>query len=961
MHSHPDDVRPPRFVVGIDLGTTNSAVAYFDTTSPGRQPLTLAIDQLVAPGEIEARQTLPSFHYEPAAGELGDTPDDLIALPWGAPWRNGEKPWIVGALAKESGARVPGRLVASAKSWLSHSGVDRAADLLPLHGAADVTRVSPGRVTARYLAHIRAAWDQRFPDDPLDDQSVVVTIPASFDEIARELTVEAARTAGLPRVVLLEEPQAAFYAWISSQGEDWNRDIDVGERILVCDVGGGTTDLSLIEIRKSDGDGDDGVASAHRVAVGDHLILGGDNMDLTLAHHVEGSLEQGSLGPEAWGTLVRQCQRAKEILLGDDPPASTTLSIPTGGSRIVGDALRIELGRDEVVEVLVDGFFPEVPITERPRTRTGFQEFGLPYAPDTAVTRYTASFLADFGGESPAPDFVLLNGGAFESPAFKERFLSVVAGWGEGERDLDRIHNDRLDLAVSQGAAYFGLVRLGQGVRISGGLARSYYVGLETKGEEPSAVCLIPAGLEAGERIELERNFKLRIRQPAEFPLFVSALRTTDSPGDLVVPDAETLRTLPPLRTTLKSGKKTTAETVRVRLTSELTEVGTLEIRCAETDGHRSWRLEFDARAATRTDAAVDPGPGEAGETVEEETVDRARALVRDTFASKKAPRETRPEALVKRIESATELDRWSWPPTLLREIWSTVLELAEGRRRSETHEARWLNLLGWSLRPGYGMALDDWRVSMTWRFALSNKVDHPRNELCRAEWWILWRRIAGGLAAGQQRALAEPLVKALRGWLQPGAGGRRNGGRSRPKATAGGVPFLGGSHETAEIWRLLAALEWLDANVKIELGDMMLEALDDPEQETWTRAGAWALGRLGGRQPQYGPLNTIVPIEVAERWLEGLLRIEQLQAETKQGSAPGRSPAPFFIVQLARRTGDRYRDIGPESRARVVDWLRDRTTREHFVELIESGGSLDAEEQQIAFGESLPVGIRLA
>jgi hypothetical protein len=977
---------PSRYVIGIDLGTTNSAVAYVDTEAARRKVAIFPVVQISSPGETESLETLPSFHYEPAAAELGEhaagepsasEPDagehsaGVFDLPWGNPWKRGEPPWVVGAYARARGARVPGRMVASAKSWLSHARVDRRASLLPLHGAPDLRKISPLAVSSRYLAHIHAAWDHAFPDHPLADQDVVLTVPASFDEIARELTVEAARDAGIPRVLLLEEPQAAFYAWIDAAGDDWDRGIQPGQRILVCDIGGGTTDLSLIEVRRAESDrGGEDPVRFHRIAVGDHLLLGGDNMDLALAHHVESRLgsattakasAEDQLDPEAWNALVGQCQHAKELLLGEDPPATATLSIPVRGARLVGGARQIDVSRDEVMELLLDGFAPRSELADRPRGRTGFQEFGLPYAPDPGVTRYAARFLREVGarletqGEAqPAgacrPDYLLFNGGVLGSMAMRRRLVEVIGGWFEQDSDwqLRLLENDRLDLAVAHGAAYYGLVRRGEGVRISGGLALTYYVGIESEEGASAAVCLIPAGLEEGDGVELDHDFDLRIRQPVEFPVFVSASRTTDPPGTVVTVNSEEFRALPPIRTVLRSGRKSAAGTVGVRLTCRLTEVGTLDIGCREPAGNRSWRLRFDARSATQTDLEAHAGSGEAAGVLDESTIQPVRDLLQETLESSDAHPAAGPDRLVRRMEAATRLTRRNWPPSLLREIWEHLLGLSAGRRRSEMHEARWLNPLGWSLRPGYGLALDDWRVGQTWRFSLSNKVEHPRNEHCRAEWWVLWRRIAGGLNAGQQGALAEPLVR-----LVTAAPGR---GRKRPKGAAGGVPFLGGSHETAEVWRLLGALEWLEPKTKIALGERILAALKHHGPQVWNRAGVWTLGRLGGRIPQYGPLNTLLPVETVEAWIDALLDRDD------HGDAPEDDPGriSFAVVQLSRRTDDRYRDVSAVTRKRVIAWLAGRDAPPHYSELVESGGTLDAEEQTVAFGESLPAGIRL-
>ncbi len=402
---------------------------------------------------------------------------------------------------------MPGRLINSAKSWLCHSGVDRTAPLLPWHGASDVERLSPVEVSARYLGHVRDAWNARFPRYPLAEQELVLTLPASFDEVARELTVKAAALAGLRRVVLIEEPQAAFYAWIYARADDWHRLVEPGQKILVCDIGGGTADFTLIRVRRGEG----GKVQFHRVAVGDHLILGGDNLDLALAQHIEQKI--GRLEPRSWAVLVRTCRVVKETLLGPDAPEKLTVNLPGSGTRLIGGGTHVEVTRQEVCDLLVEGFFPRVGLEDKPISRrSGFQEFGLPFAPDAAITRYVAAFLtahrhvaleeSDTADHDPArPDVVLFNGGVFESPLLRGRLLEVLESWfacddnnsetrvaaaGEAASAANHrpwrpivLDNDRLDLAVARGAAYYGMVRRGQGVRIAAGLARTYYLGVE--------------------------------------------------------------------------------------------------------------------------------------------------------------------------------------------------------------------------------------------------------------------------------------------------------------------------------------------------------------------------------------------------------------------------------------------------------------------------------------------------
>jgi molecular chaperone DnaK (HSP70) len=1005
------DTAAARYLVGIDLGTTNSAVAYVDTAETAWVVRDFPVPQLVGPGLVEPRPTLPSFHYEAAAGEF---PPGALRLPWAAvpvpsaaPAAVDEPRTAVGVLARDHGAAVPGRLVASAKSWLSHSGVDRTAGLLPWHGAADVEELSPVDVSSRYLAHLRAAWDHAHPDHPLASQDVVLTVPASFDEVARELTVQAAKAAGLAptggpgSLTLVEEPQAAFYAWIAAQGANWDQRVRPGQTILVCDVGGGTSDFTLIRVRpaaggdgKPVGDGeqaadggpggprgaDAGGRAAvlfHRVAVGEHLILGGDNLDLALAHHVESRLVaegRPKLDPRQWAAAVRAARAVKETLLGPSPPDRTSVSIPGGGSKLVGSSVRVDLTRDEVERVLVDGFLPKVALTDKPAARrSGFQEFGLPFAPDPAVTRYLAAFLSAHrdtargdlvpcddegdGREShdPArPDLVLFNGGLFESPALRNRLLDVLTSWFAGPESWSPtvLANDRLDLAVARGAAYYGTVRRGRGVRIRGGLAHSYYLGVETAGggvagdggatavPPVAAVCLLPAGVEEGQTVDLPgRRFDLLIRQPAEFPLYYSATRTTDRPGQIVAVDAEQLTALPPIRTVLTSGRSASAATVPVEVHAKLTEIGTLEIWCAEaagSGGRRTWRLQFDVRGASQANAARHDGQAERQGVVDEQTLVACRSLIRSTFRKGGSP----PASLVKALEQATGQTRWEWPASLMRGFWETLAEpdVMAGLRLSLDHEARWLSLAGFSLRPGYGLAVDDWRVAQTWKLAAQD-LAFPKNEQVRAEWWVLWRRLAGGLSAGQQATLADPLIADWRTFV------RKNGVGVRGRLAA----FQFGPHESAEVWRLLGSLELLKPAVKADLAGLLFDRLTKEKVAQVRDAILFAIGRVGARMPVYGPLNATVDAGEADAWVRRLVALD-----------PPGDKASFAAVLLARRTGDRWRDVADATRGDVAAWLERRGAPGHWVALVREGGRLEEEEQRSAFGESLPRGLRI-
>ena len=529
------------------------------------------------------------------------------------------------------------------------------------------------------------------------------------------------------------------------------------------------------------------------------------------------------------------------------------------------------------------------------------------------------------------------------------------------------LENERLDLAVARGAAYYGMVRRGEGVRIAAGLARSYYIGVDSK--PPTAVCLVPGSAEPGHDIDLsERQFNLLVSQPVEFPLYVSSTRLADQPGEVVEVDREQMKPLPPMRTVLRTRRKAVGHaagmpnsgkqrgiaqladtgsvgrgiqrtggiaTVTVTLHARLTEIGTLELWCSQTGGEARWRLQFDVRSATQTDVVAHESAAEAEGMIDEATWQRCSDCISDTFAD---DGKKQPERLVKRLAAATGVDRRQWPTSLLRRMWETLMELESGRRKSPVHEARWLNLLGYALRPGYGLAVDDWRVSETWRTVQGKLAHHAAG--CRSEANILWRRIAGGLSAGQQRAVADPLLVAVRALHRRMTGG---------KARAGDPPFQ--LQDSAEVWRLLGSLELLPISVKLQLGDMLLDLAPKRKTEPVRGAIIWALGRLGERMPVYGPLNTVVPgeAEAAAKWLAGIMQ------QNLEDAA-----ADLAVMQLARRTKDRHRDLSDKLREEAADWLTARSAAPHYLELVRTGGTLDAAEQGQVFGEALPIGLRI-
>lgn len=602
-----------KYSVGIDLGTTHSAASTFELDREkgrGTEQQMLSIPQLVKPGAIEEPFLLPSFLYLPNENEF---PPESLNLPW-----NREHDSIVGTFARSHGAKVPTRLVSSAKSWLCHAGVDRSAAILPWQAPPDVQRISPLEASTRYLQHLRAAWDYKH-SEKLQDQTVVLTVPASFDASARDLTTEAAKRAGLEGVILLEEPQAALYAWIEAMGETFRKELTVGDVILVIDVGGGTTDFSLIAVTEQDGE-----VQLTRLAVGDHILLGGDNMDLALAHTLNQQLATAGKKLDAWqfASLAYSCREGKERLFGDTRAKKHPISIASRGSALIGGTVKTELEREQLEAILVDGFFPRVKSSELPQAtrRSGLAQMSLPYAQDAGITRHLAAFLtrqaaalansSDLpvrieGRSFVHPTTILFNGGVFKASPLKERVVEVVNTWlaAEGGKPVKELGGADLDLSVARGAAYYGWVRQGHGIRIRGGTAHSYYIGVEASvpavpGFEPPlrALCVAPFGMEEGSKAEIPpQEFGLVVGEPTRFRFFSSSLRREDKPGDMLEDalSSDELEEVSPVETTLpgKSG-----QLVPVNLQAAVTELGTLELHCVEKSGPGKWKLELNVR-----------------------------------------------------------------------------------------------------------------------------------------------------------------------------------------------------------------------------------------------------------------------------------------------------------------------------------------------------------------------------
>lgn len=615
-HAQELSVSDTRYVVGIDLGTTHTVLSYVDTEAGDEgapRVKVLAIAQTVAPSKVEPRDNLPSFLYLAAGPEF---PQGALDLPWAK-----ARAYTVGELARSQGAAVPARLVASAKSWLCHPGVDRTAPLLPWQAPEEVPRLSPLDASARYLEHLRDAWNEQMAgDDPfasLEGQEVYLTVPASFDAVARDLTLTAARRAGLSNVTLLEEPQAAFYAWLGHQRDRWRDMLGVGDVVLVCDIGGGTSDFSLIAVTEEGGE-----LALERVAVGEHILLGGDNMDLALSFTVAQRLAAKGHDLDPWQTrsLWYACRVAKEQILADPDLDEAPVTVLGRGTKVVGGTVSAELTRLDIQTVLLAGFFPACQVSDHPQEqrRVGLQELGLPYASDAAITKHLAKFLSRHLGAGEAteqqtfvrPTAVLFNGGVMKSEELRGRIVEVLGGWlaHEGAAAPVELESESLELAVSAGAAYYGLVRRGKGIRIRGGTARSYYIGIESAMPAvpglPSplkALCVVPFGMEEGTEADIPgREFGMVVGEPVEFRFLSSTVRKEDGVGILIDRwSAGEIEELVPVQTAMSDEQDPPGTTIPVSLHAAVTEVGTLDLQLRARDG-RSWKLEYYVRDEQR-------------------------------------------------------------------------------------------------------------------------------------------------------------------------------------------------------------------------------------------------------------------------------------------------------------------------------------------------------------------------
>ncbi len=909
---------PARFAVGIDLGTTNTVVAWApldvrdDDPQGAIQARVFDVPQFVALGEVGARPLFPSALYAPLAHEQFSDPF-------------GDAPWVLGEHARRRGAEVPGRLVASSKSWLAYGEVDCSAPILPWGAGDDVPKLSPVDAAAYLLAHVRRAWDRHHIDAPLAEQEIVLTVPASFDEVARELTIEAAGRAGFaPK--LLEEPQAAFYDWLPARG-DLGRVLDAvaGEAlVLIVDVGGGTTDLSLVRAS--------GVDRIDRVAVGPHLLLGGDNMDLALAHACEPRLVDAGhkLDAGRFGQLVAACRVAKEQLLGIAAPPDATVTLLASGASLVGATRSTRLTRDEAEQMVLEGFFPFVEPDARPqRPRGGLVAAGLPYERDVAVTRHMAAFLSRHVPRGTSPNAVLLNGGVFRAARIAERLIATLERWGggEGRRPLTRLADADPDLAVARGAVSYALARLGRGVRIGGGTGRGYFVRIAGEGGA-RAVCVVPRGADEGAvHAARGRTFALSVDRPVRFDLLASDASRAQA-GDVVDVDDDRFEALPPIATTIAGGHGPSSASVRgdvlVSLEGELTPVGTLDLACVEVDAApaRRFRLAFQLRDPSAPQAAPARSPSVSARRIEPalELIGRVFGRARPDASGREA------KDLLRELERSIG-ERAQWTTETNRALYDALIPEARARRRSGDHERVFWLLAGWCVRPGFGDPRDPGRVGALARL-FDERLAFPGEARGWQQFWIAWRRSAGGLDEAAQTRIRD-FVDA---YLAPAQAGHK-----RPKKPALSLD---------DALDMAASLERVAPVRRVELGGWVLERTwTDRDPRLWS-----SIGRIGARVPAFASVHHVVSPAAAERWLDHLLR-EKWEAVPTAAQA---------AMRLARRTGDRARDLGDAARREVERRLVAVGADEAWVRAVREVVPVEERERASFFGDSLPLGLHL-
>jgi molecular chaperone DnaK (HSP70) len=910
-----------KFSIGIDLGTTNCAMAFaaLDSNNPHNE--LFPIPQWETLTGFSEAATLPSFLYLPQEQEAAHTPGQGTE----------RQEWVPGRFARKQAVELPGRVVHSAKSWLAHHTVDRDAPFLPWRSDEIPVekRISPIRASALLLEYLRAAWDAKFAGEGLrfDTQDITITVPASFDAVAQRLTMDAAREAGFPgNVRLLEEPQAAFYWWLEQHSaEIWDQLPEGGiHHLLVIDIGGGTSDFSLFEISRQS----TSLPRIRRIAVSDHLLLGGDNIDLALAHHIGSRVADEALSVTQWNFLVARCRDLKERCLADASGQVFSVAIPGSGSSLLGGTLSGQIKRTEIESIVLDGFFPECGADDRPaRTKGGLREWALPYAADSAVTRY----LADFLRGRPRVDAILFNGGTLSPEALRHRLQEQITRWQQGAKPRI-LHNSEPSLAVARGAARFGSIVHHRARRIEADAARAIYLEVHQRSPKeqigPALVCILPLSAASEEEFRVtELGLELRVNRPVRFQPYYSTRRDQDKAGSVVTWNDSDFHRLPLLQSTARfTGGRPGDDRVSVTLTARMNELGLLQVACVSADPkqHESWPLEFNLREhdekQTGDDESIHMDPG-----VDPVRLDAARARI-ETLFSRPLDRRDKLTAtnLLKSMEKILGLPKASWNWMLIRSLWPALFNCISYRKQSVEHEEAWLILAGFLLRPGFGAPGDDARIEELWRLHIDG-LAYPGKRI-QLQQFILWRRVSGGLNQKRQETVLTPELPKLRAQKNP----------------------------PPELLRLTGSLERINPITKAELVDLFLPTVRDlAAAKQHCASYLVALGLLLNRSPLYAGPETVVAANHVEQAFETLSDLDWTEPELAE--------IQTLFLRAARIVNNPSVDLPKSLREKIASKLEKSGVAPLKLRGLRTFLPVAGLDRSALFGESLPPGLVIA
>ena len=912
-----------KYIIGIDLGTTNIAVTYVDLEEENRQTRIFKIPQLCAPGEIDTDDLLPSFCFFPDKKLI---PEKSIDLPWKSKVEHS-----VGIYARNYGSAMPNRFISSSKSWLCHAGVDRRKPILPWGSTIKELQRSPLEVTSFFLKHIKEAWDYKFSKIKdqynnkcfLSDQQVIITVPASFDETARELTIEAAEKAGYKNIKLLEEPLAAFYSWLDKEGENWKNHIKPGDRVLVMDVGGGTCDFSIIEM--------DDKEILSRTAAGNHLLLGGDNIDIAIAHSIENKWNK-KLSHGEWLTLCQKAREAKEDLLSRDIE-SVEVVLLSQGSSVIGGSRKATIEKENIIKLLNNGFIPEIDNNSpNPTLKTGLQTMGLPYVSEAAITKHLLQFLRyshqvtskindtvknDKSGIL-YPDKILFNGGTMIPDMIRNKIIKVANKWFHGKNIIE-LESRNLSLAVSYGASYYGRTKLGDGVAVKSGTALSYYLQIDDKKDTESFICIMPRGIDENLDQKTGKEFKLSANRKVKFPLFSSATRIGDKTGD-IISLTDDITFVSSMETVLKYGRIHDTRNVKAGVHSVLTETGVLKIYLKSLETTHNWPLNFDTRLISD-----DLSGGKVNNLVviDQGKIDEASECIKSYFDSSGDN-----VNLIKQIEKIIELKKKEWPLQCLRKFADLLITIPYTSLKLSSKEARWLNLTGYCLRPGFGDPEDGIRLKKIWNIWYE-KMNNKNNPNVASEWWVFWRRVVSGLTNGHHRAIYQELIKEL-----------------CPKGKYI-QSIKTGIQVKTEMWRCLGAAELVSPQNKVEVGNILTNRIAKLEPYEY-----WVLARLGNRHLFHAPINNIVPIQNIQKWLGKIINSKH--------SDRALGDKLFAISCMARMTDNRAINVDEKILKDSLNYLENNKASINWIEHLKKIKQDTVAEQGRIAGDSIPLGLAL-